>query len=184
MQPIEYYNAPYLDNVEHSLVNHTGIPGVGGGGGGFTDFIQLADDNSIVTFADSTPTTIAWDPTIAGGAYYRINGSAITWNIANPTRLTIATTGYYDFAASLAVAPGNSADVYGFLLFAINGAPTVYSLSSHTFIPQAFAGAIAVQGRLTRIALTAADYVELIGLFVGAGDTSRQVAQIIGTRVG
>ena len=28
-----YYNAPYLDSSEHSVLNHAGIPGVGGGGG-------------------------------------------------------------------------------------------------------------------------------------------------------
>jgi hypothetical protein len=31
--PSTYYNAPYLDPAEHSVLNHTGIPGVGGGGG-------------------------------------------------------------------------------------------------------------------------------------------------------
>jgi hypothetical protein len=29
-----YYNAPYTTDEEHAVIDHTGIPGVGGGGGG------------------------------------------------------------------------------------------------------------------------------------------------------
>lgn len=29
-----YYNAPYTTNEEHAIIDHTGIPGIGGGGGG------------------------------------------------------------------------------------------------------------------------------------------------------
>lgn len=154
------------------------------GGGVPTDLLQLADNQTIVTYPDSTPTTITWDPTIAGGAYYRTNGTAITWNISDPTRLTIAANGFYDFDASVVVAPGVTTDVYGFILFSINGTPSAYGLASHTFVPVSFSGAIAVQGRLKRIALSAADYVEVVALFVNAGDTSNQVAQVVATRVG
>lgn len=172
------YETPYCDESDGC----TG--GGGGGGGGFTDLLQLADDGTIVTYPDSTPTTISWDPAAAGGAYYRTNGTAIIWGAGNPSRLTVTADGYYDFDASLVVAPGSTADVYGFILFSINGTFSSYGLSSHTFIPNGFSGAIAVQGRLKRIALVATDYVEVVGLFVNAGDTANQVAQVVATRVG
>lgn len=31
--PDVYYNAPYLDETEHAALDHSGIPGVDGGGG-------------------------------------------------------------------------------------------------------------------------------------------------------
>lgn len=34
-----FYNAPYLDNQEHSVLDHTGIPGVGGGTSDLSNYV-------------------------------------------------------------------------------------------------------------------------------------------------
>jgi hypothetical protein len=183
--PNTYYNAPYIDPVEHSVLDHTGIPGVGGGGGGgFTDLLQLADDGSVTSVPDGVLTTLSWDPTAAGGAYYRTNGTAITWAGGSASRLTIGAgaDGFYDFDASLVVSGGNAADAYGLLGFSVNGTPNTFPLSSHTSVPMGIA-AVAIQGRFKRIQLVAGDYVELYAIS-GGDDLPVQVAQIVVTRVG
>lgn len=35
------YDAPYMDETEHAVTDHTGLPGVGGGGGGLDSYLQI-----------------------------------------------------------------------------------------------------------------------------------------------
>lgn len=180
----------FYDGTSEVLVDTNGVAIVGtnvtvngspiGGGGGFSDFLQISDDQSIVTLSDGSPVTFHWDPTIVGGAYYRTNGSAITWSNTHDTRLTIATTGYYDFDVSLAVG-GGASDCYALVGFSINGTPNTYPLVSQTPI-LASSPAVAIQSRFKRISLSATDYVEVYAIAVG--DTpSVEVCQVIATRV-
>lgn len=173
---------PTPGNLVEKIDELIAVVNAGSGGGGFSDLLSISDSGSIVTFPDSAPQTITWDPTAVGGALYRTNGTAISWNIANPTRLTINTTGYYDFDVSLAISGPTSADAYGFVLFSINGTPTNYSLPSTLWMPQN-STILAIQAKLKRIALNATDYVEVAGLIVGDATTSPQELLVVATRV-
>lgn len=155
----------------------------GGGGGGFSDLIQMSDNGNVVTFSDGAPDVIQWDPAAVGGATYRLVGTALSWGgIGNESRLVCNTTGYYDVFTSIAVSGPTDADAYGFALFYINGAPSNYGMPSHVWFPQNSAVG-AVQARLVRIALTAGDYVEIAGLFVGSATLSNQGLMVESVRV-
>lgn len=179
---LEAGSGDLFSQAVHDLHDHTGIPGVGGGGGGFSDLLSISENGTIVTFPDGSPQIIAWSPTVLGGALYRTNGTAISWNIANPTRLTINTTGYYDFDTSLAVSGPTSASAYGSALFYINGTPTNYALPAPTWMVQNSI-ILTIQAKLKRIALTAGDYVEVAGIMVGDANISPQELLVVATRV-
>jgi hypothetical protein len=152
----------------------------GGGGGGFSDVLQLATENGVATTTDGAPVTLSWDSGAAGGAYYRIHGVALYWSADNPTRLIANSAGFYDFDASMAVSGGPD-DAYAVLGYYINGTPNAYPLVSHTVIP-ANASIVAVQSRFRRIELAALDYVEVYAISVGA-ELPIQVGQVVATRV-
>lgn len=150
----------------------------GGGGGAFTDLIEVADDQSVSTLVDGVPSTFVFDPTASGGAYYRIEGTAMS---VVGGKISIDATGWYDVDSSLVVIGGSTADAYGFLLFVINGVPSNYGLPGHTFIPQSFP-AVALQARLKRVLLAATDTVEIMAIAVG-DDVAVQVCLTEATRV-
>lgn len=98
----EYYNAPYLEESEHAVLNHTGIPGVGGGSGftlqnewarwsrtgtGFIDYVvdqTETDPNGVIT----VDTSIDW---------LNIYGSPVP---------KVSETGIYQLASAITVFGG------------------------------------------------------------------------------
>ncbi len=146
--------------------------------GAFSDLVQVADDGSVSTLPDGSPALMVFDPTAAGGAYYRTNGTAFT---IGEGVCVVNADGWYDVDTSLVVGGGSVADAYAFVLFYINGAPSVNGLPSHSFVPQN-TPAVALQGRLKRVHLTASDYIQVAGL--ASGDALPvQVCLTVATRV-
>lgn len=70
MPDLVYYDAPYLDEAEHSTLDHTGIPGVGGGGAPIHSTLTayLTDD------VTSPTTAVVFDTAIAPSDDMEIDG--------------------------------------------------------------------------------------------------------------
>ena len=90
-----HYNPPYLDEDEHAVLNHTGIPGVGGGD-------PSLSPNTLVITGSSAPTV--------GGGFYAFNnddpdsdgsdgGDSLSWSIGTPTLIEILIDGVYSVSS-------------------------------------------------------------------------------------
>lgn len=56
-----YYDAPYLDATEHSLLDHTGISGVGGGEASLLPAVELEMNDAVAALTDDQSAEIVWD---------------------------------------------------------------------------------------------------------------------------
>lgn len=62
--PNIYYDAPYLDEEEHAALDHTGIPGVGGGGSVsliFDDYVEAERNNAPQTITNGNGGFLKFD---------------------------------------------------------------------------------------------------------------------------
>ena len=78
MTPPEYYDPPYLDEEEHANTDHTGIPGVGGGGGpvdlsnyeGDVGLTTSGEDSQLRLTAEGINSQIFLESTVPSSSIY------------------------------------------------------------------------------------------------------------------
>lgn len=143
----------------HDAHDHTGIPGVGGGGGGFPDLIMYPFSGTQASLPESTTLTIIWDPTLAGGLLTRSQGTAISFDIAHPTRININADGYYDLHLVVGVLAGTQTFTPT-CSFGINGAQVLYYERNGTEVEATNANLETVETRAFKIPMSIGDYFE------------------------
>lgn len=72
MDPLEYYDAPYLSEEEHEDTDHTGIPGVGGGGTPDLSDYQTDGEINLTSNGEEASVTLRAQTTAPGTALARL----------------------------------------------------------------------------------------------------------------
>src|SRR6266498_1051402 len=166
--PNEYYNAPYLDEAEHTVLDHTGIPGVGGGSS-VNDFLQISGLGGLLT--TSVESIITLSPTAIGGIGYKSVGTAITWDSGNPTHIDINVSGSYDIHVLTHFEAGTAAASI-FSYYNLTGANTNYPAllkQAASAVPGFSANDWTAGTHVLGHDLDAGDFIELIALQQGNG---------------
>jgi len=179
-----YYNAPYLDQGEHSILDHTGIPGVGGGSGGFIDLFQSINDQTQASLPEGSSIAIKWDPNLVPG-FGREQGTALSWGGGDPTKVVVVTTGYYSIYGTIAVQAGAETFTPNAGI-SINGSPIQLYSRNGLEVTTTNANINTVDTFVIKLSLTAGDYIELTAGQVGntTADNVLALAQLTVTRDG
>jgi hypothetical protein len=171
------YNAPYLDEDEHSVLNHTGIPGVGAGtGGGSSSLIQIS--SILSTVPESVDTIIQLDPTVAGGFFYRLQESDLAWGgLGNESKINVLTDGFYTLKAFIVGTPGSEA--YGLALTPyIDGNVVYYYEFGSVHVPLGGAAGVSARVGFTKVPISAGSFVEVHVTQVGNTTNDNGVAAV------
>lgn len=129
--------------------------------GGSSSLIQLASALSFTTIPEAQDTIIPLDPTVFGGAFYRLQGSDMAWGGAgNETKITILSTGYYTLRSAIVVTAGSEA--YGVALTPfIDGGVVAYEEYGTAFVPTGGAGGITARVNFTQVHIAFNSVVEV-----------------------
>lgn len=153
----------------HDAHDHTGIPGVGEGGG-FSDTFQSAFDGTQTHLTNNTSTAFLLNPSlVAPGFLSRAQGTALSWGGAgNKSRIVCNTTGYYDMHGVLLMTKGTEEFYFG-MGVSVNGSAVRHAVGPTIIVPSTATGGnnAGTTVDLLSYPLTASDYVEFTGIQVG-----------------
>jgi hypothetical protein len=152
------------------------IANLGGGGGGSSSLIQIANAASFTTIPESLDTLIPMDPTLFGGALYRLQGSDMAWGGAgNETKINVLTNGFYSLHCAIVVTPGT--ELYGVAMTPyLDGAPVFYTEYGTALVPIGGAAGITARVNFTKLPINAASFVEIHVTQVGNTSNDNGIA--------
>lgn len=167
---------PIVDGGVTQRTTTSAIAALGGSGGGSSSLIQIANNASFATITESLDTIIPLDPTLFGGAFYRLQGSDLAWGGAgNETKINVLTTGYYSLKSVIVVTPGT--ENYGVALTPfIDGGVVLYEEFGAAFVPTGGAGGISARVEFTKVPISLGSVVEIHVTQVGNTSNNNGIA--------
>lgn len=152
------------------------IAAMASGDGGSSSLIQIANALSFTTIPEASDTIIPLDPTIFGGALYRLQGSDMAWGGAgNESKINVLTTGYYSLHCAIVVTPGTEAYAVALTPY-IDGAPVFYYEYGSAYVPLGGAAGITARVNFTKFPITTASVVQIHVTQVGNTSNDNGIA--------
>ena len=148
----------------HSTIDHTGLTGVGGGGGAFVGCYAYHDTTQ--SFSENSWTNLSLNSE-------KYDTSAFHDNSTNNTRLTMPSTGYYRITGGTWLATTSGTN---YLAVNVDGSTVLYGSTTNNFGSSGIRTSVDVH-------LTAGQYIELMAYHtqsgsLAAGDTGSYPGQM------
>lgn len=145
-------------------------------GGGSSSLIQIASALSFTTIPEAADTIIPLDPTVFGGAFFRLQEADLAWGGAgNETKINVLTTGFYSLHCSIVTTPGT--ETYGVALTPfIDGGVVAYTEYGTSFVPIGGSAGITARVSFTKLPITIGSVVEIHVTQVGNTSNDNGIA--------
>lgn len=162
--------------VTGGATKRTTVADIAAKASGSFSLIQIASALSFTTVPEAMDTIIPLDPTVFGGAFYRLQGTDMAWGGAgNETKINVLTTGYYSLHSAIVVTPGT--ETYGIALTPfLDGGVVVYEEYGTSFVPTGGSGGITARVNFTKLHITSGSVVQIHVTQVGNTSNDNGIA--------